>query len=148
LSQVIEPFICNASTPLTDTLCRDGIARGSKSLLFAYVNGSDRSARQGMSLVSIFGGLAFSNTRLGAVHGLARPLGGLHPIPHEIIFTCLLPLFVDANLRALRSRMPDTPSLIRFQEIAQLLTGMPHSNAEEAIAFHFELKNKLSIPNL
>jgi alcohol dehydrogenase class IV len=148
LTQVIEPFICNASTPLTDTFCRAGIFLGSKSLLLAYNNGNNRSARQDMSLVSLFGGLALSNARLGAVHGLAGPLGGLHPIPHGVICACLLPLVMEANFRAMRSRMPNSPILIRFTEIAQLLTGKSNSDAGEAITFLFELKEKLSIPHL
>ena len=39
LTQVLEPFVCNAPTPLTNALCRDGIALAGQCLLLAYTQG-------------------------------------------------------------------------------------------------------------
>ena len=75
LTQVLEPFVCNAPTPLTDTLCRDGLARAGRRCAGRTANGQDLAAREEMSLVSLYGGLALANARLGAVHGLAAPAG-------------------------------------------------------------------------
>src|SRR5512146_1539567 len=36
LTQLIEPFLSNASNPLTDAVCREGIRRVARSLLRAY----------------------------------------------------------------------------------------------------------------
>lgn len=148
LTQVIEPFVSNAPTPLTDSLCRDGIFRAGRSLLNAYQDGLNTAAREDMSLVSLYGGLSLANARLGGVHGFAGALGGRYPAPHGSICAILLPLVMEANLRALRSRQPDSSVLDRFREVAQLLTGDPASIAEDAIACLFDLRTKMAIRTL
>ena len=145
---MIEPFVSNAPTPLTDSLCRDGIFRAGRSLLKAYQDGLNAAAREDMSLVSLYGGLSLANARLGGVHGFAGVLGGRYPAPHGSICAILLPLVMEANLRALRSRQPDSSVLDRFREVAQLLTGDPASIAEDAIACLFDLRNKMAIRTL
>jgi len=42
-------------------------------------------AREDLALASLFGGMALANAKLGAVHGLAGPLGGLFLAPHGAI---------------------------------------------------------------
>lgn len=79
LTQVLEPYVCNAPNPITDALCREGIQRAARSLRRAYDNGQDAAAREDMAVVSLFGGLALANAKLGAVHGFAGPLGGHVP---------------------------------------------------------------------
>ena len=81
LTQLIEPFLSNASNPLTDAICREGMRRVSRSLQIAYQHGNDSDAREDMALASLFGGIALANAKLGAVHGFAGPIGGMFPIP-------------------------------------------------------------------
>jgi alcohol dehydrogenase class IV len=123
LTQLIEPFVCNAPTPLTDAICRDGIPRAARALLQAYRNGMNAAAREDMSLASLFGGMSLANARLGAVHGLASPLGGYLKAPHGAICARLLPIVMEINIKSLQSNQPDSPSLERFHEVAHLLTG-------------------------
>src|SRR6266436_438106 len=68
LTQLIEPFVCSRANPMTDALCRQGIARAARSLRNACVNGHDASAREDMAIASLFGGIALANAGLGAVH--------------------------------------------------------------------------------
>jgi alcohol dehydrogenase class IV len=89
----------------------------------AYHNGNV-SAREGMALASLFGGMALANAALGAVHGFAGPLGGMLNAPHGAICAKLLPLVMDANLEALESRHAGHAAIERYDEIAQLLTGI------------------------
>jgi alcohol dehydrogenase class IV len=145
LTQVLEPFVCNAPNPLTDALCRHALARLGHALRRAYDNGADLSARDTMSLVSLYGGLALANARLGAVHGLAAPLGGMYPAPHGAVCARLLPLVMRANIHALRTRQPDSPALPRYAEAARLLTTDPDANPEDGIAYVEALCRDLSI---
>ncbi len=131
LTQLIEPFVCNSTSPLTDALCRDGIRRAALALRRAYENGEDEEARENMALVSLFGGLALANARLGAVHGLAAPLGGMFPAPHGAVCARLLPVVMSANVRALRHRAPASPALERYDEVARLLSGNASAWAED-----------------
>jgi alcohol dehydrogenase class IV len=148
LTQVLEPYVSNARNPLVDPLCRDGLARAARSLRRAYENGADADARRDMSLVSLFGGLALANAKLGAVHGFAGPIGGMVESPHGAVCARLLPAVVAANVRALRARAPDPELLARYDEIARILTGRPDARADDAIAWIEELVRALSIPPL
>jgi alcohol dehydrogenase class IV len=123
LTQLIEPFVSVKANALTDAICREGLHQVALSLRRAYDSGTDQEARQGMSLASLFGGLALANAALGAVHGFAGPLGGMLHAPHGVLCGRLLPLIMEANIRALQQRQPDHPAVKRYVEIAQILTG-------------------------
>ena len=122
LTQCIEPFLSNAANPLTDALCREGIRRAASSLHRACTNGADKEARLDMCVASLCGGLALANARLGAVHGLAASIGGMFPnAPHGAICARLLPFVMETNLQALATRAPQSPALVRFDELATLV---------------------------
>jgi len=148
LTQLIEPFVCNAPSPLTDALCRDGIKRAASALRQAYFHGDDCQARADMSLSSLFGGLALANARLGAVHGFAGVLGGMYPAPHGVVCARLLPLVVEANIAALQAREPLNPVLAKYTEVARLLTGNLDAEAQDAVEWLGGLCSDLCIPGL
>jgi alcohol dehydrogenase class IV len=148
LTQVLEPFVSNQANPMTDGICREGLGRAARSLRRAYEDGRDAEARQDMALVSLFGGLALANAKLGAVHGFAGPLGGLFPAPHGTICARLLSTVMEANVRALQARMPDSPALARYDEVAKLLTGKGAARANDGVAWIQELCQALDVPPL
>jgi len=148
LTQLIEPLVSIHAKPITDALCREGIRRAALWLRQAYADGSNAEARENMALAGLFGGLALANAGLGAVHGLAAPLGGLLPIPHGVVCARLLPHVAAANLKALRARSPNSPALSRYEEVSHLLTGKPSAHAEEGIEWLFQICSDLSIPRL
>jgi alcohol dehydrogenase class IV len=55
LTQLIEPFLSSRANPLTDVLCRDGIARAARALPRVFENPRDASARAGMALAALLG---------------------------------------------------------------------------------------------
>lgn len=133
LTQLIEPFTCNQPNPLIDALCREGIQRVAHSIFMAYDNGNDLHAREDMALASLFSGLALANARLGAVHGLAGPLGGEIDAPHGAICACLLPIVMETNLAAMIDRAADNPVLERYATIGKILSGDPAATADTGI---------------
>jgi alcohol dehydrogenase class IV len=148
LTQLIEPFTSCRANPMTDALCIEGIRRVARSLRIAYHTGHATSARQDMALASLFGGLALANAGLGAVHGFAAPIGGMFPAPHGAVCAALLPQVMAANLRALRSRAPDSDTLRRYDEIARLVTGKSAATADDGVRWAGELVKELGIPGL
>jgi alcohol dehydrogenase class IV len=145
LTQLIEPIVCISPTPLTDAICRDGIVRVARSLRKAFENGLDASAREDMALASLFGGMALANARLGAVHGMANPVGGFSNAPHGAVCARLLPLVMQANLKALRTRLPASPAIARYVEVARLLTGDETASAEAGAEWVRDLCSALDI---
>lgn len=99
VTQVIEPFVSAKANPLTDALCLQAIPRGLAALR-RLMGGEDPMARDDMAWVSLCGGIALANAGLGAVHGLAGPLGGLTGAAHGAICGALLPPILKANRRA------------------------------------------------
>jgi len=133
LTQLIEPFVSSQANPITDGFCYTGLRLVARSLRRAYERGQDGEAREDMALASLMGGLALANAKLGAVHGFAGPLGGEFHAAHGIVCGRLLPFVMEANVKALLDRAPESPMLRRFNELGALLTGQAQSKAEEAV---------------
>src|SRR5690606_10750015 len=96
ITQCLEPFVSCLASPLTDPLCREGLRLGAGAIRRAFVRGDDRDARRDIALCSLFGGIALANAKLGAVHGLAGPIGGSFESPHGAVCARLLPFVVEA----------------------------------------------------
>ena len=148
LTQLIEPYVSIRANPMTDMFCLEGIRRAARSLLKAYDNGADIGARTDMAFAALLGGLALANAGLGAVHGFAAPVGGMFPAPHGAVCAALLPHVMEANIRALREREPEHPSLERYRTVARLLTGDEAASAEDGIEWVRAAVRKLRIPPL
>lgn len=148
LTQLIEPYVSIRANPMTDAVCREGIRRAARSLPRAYRDGRDAAAREDMSIASLFGGLALANAGLGAAHGFAGPIGGAFDAPHGAVCATLLPHVMSVNVRALRERAPTSPALMRYAEIAAMLTGDTGATAERGIDFVRQLCEELAIPPL
>jgi len=148
LTQLIEPYVCVRANPMTDAVCEEGMRRIARSLRTAFGNGRDGSAREDMALAGLFGGMALANAGLGAVHGLAGPIGGMFPAPHGAVCAALLPHAMQANLRALRLRQPGSPALSRYETVARLLTAKPQAGADEGVDWVRSLVSDLQISGL
>jgi alcohol dehydrogenase class IV len=148
LTQLIEPFVSARANPMTDAICREGMAHAALSLRRAYENGADKEAREGMSLASLFGGLALANAGLGAAHGFAGPLGGMLHAPHGVLCARFLSPVMEANIKALETRQPEHPALERYVEIARILTGKNNATAYDGANWTGELVSAFKIPRL
>jgi alcohol dehydrogenase class IV len=147
-TQILEPFVSNKANPITDALCREGMRRAARSLRQAHASGSDAAAREDVALVSLFGGLALANAKLGAVHGFAGVLGGMFDAPHGAICGRLLPHVMTVNVRALQDRSAGSPALRRYDEIAQIMIGSPKAAARDGVAWIQALCQALQVAPL
>jgi len=91
LTHAIEAYISIKAQPITDLLAIEAIKHISKYLRRAWANGEDIEAREKVMLGSLLAGLAFSNSSVALVHGMARPLGAYFNIPHGLSNAILLP---------------------------------------------------------
>lgn len=148
LAQLLESFVSVKANAFTDALCREALPRVGRSLRTACLSGRDLSARSDMALGALFSGMALANAGLGAVHGLAGPLGGMLHAPHGALCAALLAPVVEVNVRALRSRAPDSPALARYDEAARLVTGKPDATVADLLAWIQTLATDVGIPRL
>jgi alcohol dehydrogenase class IV len=147
-TQLVEPFVSTRANPMVDALCREGLGRSARSLRRAYEGEVNPDRREDLALASLFGGLALANAGLGAVHGLAGPLGGLFDAPHGALCAALLPAVMDLNCRALTARAPASPALARYAEIASIATGKPDATNAAGVAWVRALSAALRVPGL
>ncbi|RMG91278.1 MAG: iron-containing alcohol dehydrogenase [Zetaproteobacteria bacterium] len=121
LTQLLESFVSRKENPMTHALAREGLCHVSWALPRAVQCGSDLQARGAMLLAATLSGLTLANAGLGAVHGLASPLGAFFPIPHGTVCGTLLYEVTRMNLRALKLRCLQNPALERYAEAARIL---------------------------
>jgi alcohol dehydrogenase class IV len=145
LTQLMEVYVSKKVNPLTDGICREGLLRAGRSLRIAYENGEDEQAREDMAVASLFGGLSLANAGLGAVHGFAGPLGGMISAGHGTICAALLPSVMEVNVQVLKNRESGSAALLRYDEIAQIVTGSKKAQATDGVKWVHELCSALQI---
>jgi len=114
-TQAVESFLSIKSFPLTDALSGRAAVLIAAHLPDALRHGQDRRAREALSWGSLLAGMALANARLGAVHGMAHPLGAIYHIPHGLVCAALLPHVLEINREAHE----------KFNALAALLGGDP-----------------------
>jgi len=148
LTQLMEAYVTHKANPLTDGLCREGLARAARSLRAAFHHGADPAAREDMCIAGLFSGIALANAGLGAVHGFAGPLGGLFDAPHGVICARLLPFVMEANVRTLFANQPNSVSLQRYEQVAQILTGNAQAGAAAGVQWVKQVCAELNVAPL
>jgi alcohol dehydrogenase class IV len=133
---------------MIDALCREGLARSARSLRRAYEGDLRPEVREDLALASLFGGFALANAGLGAVHGLAAPIGGSLDAPHGAVCAALLPAVMEVNIRALGARAQASPALARYDEIAGIVTGRAGARRGDGGEWVGNLVRALGVPGL
>jgi len=124
LTQLLESYVSTRASSFTDALALSGLTAVRDGLIDWY-EGNERAAsgRSRMAYAALLSGITLAQAGLGSVHGLAAPLGAFFPIPHGVACGTLVATATDANIRALRERAPDSPSLVKYAQLGRLLTG-------------------------
>jgi alcohol dehydrogenase class IV len=104
LVQAIESYTSLYATPLTDALAFDAARRLIEWLPAAFANGQNLSAREQCAYASLMAGMALANARLGAVHGIAHPLGARYNLPHGAVCALLMPPVMRLNAGSVGGR--------------------------------------------
>jgi alcohol dehydrogenase class IV len=100
LTQAIESYVGRNANPASDALAIQAIELLARHLPAAVEDGSKIENREPVALGSLLTAMAFANTALGAVHGLAHPVGALFHAPHGLVCALLLPHACEFNLPA------------------------------------------------
>lgn len=142
LTQAIEAYTSNSANALTDIYAQEAILQIMSNLPKVYLNGEDIQGRSIMSLASLMAGIALTNARLGAVHGLAHSIGALSHKPHGLICAVLLPYVMRFNLAAVYEKYA---SIIHKMDSSSRFED-PIDMAAKFIKQIMHLKKKLGIP--
>ena len=144
LCHAVEAYLSKKAQPLTDTLALSAITLIVKNLKRAYEYPEDIEAREGMSIGSMYAGMAFSNASVGLVHGMSRPIGALFNVPHGESNAMLLPAVLEFSREECIERLADIGRIFS-EEAAKMDNDEASKFAVEQIRnLCFDLK----IPNL
>ncbi|MDE7142509.1 MAG: lactaldehyde reductase [Muribaculaceae bacterium] len=100
LTHAIEGLITRGAWEMSDMFELKAIEMIARHLPTAVAEPSNAEARDGMAVAQYIAGMAFSNVGLGAVHGMAHPLGAIFDIPHGVANALLLPVVMEFNAPA------------------------------------------------
>src|SRR5450759_4676583 len=129
LTQLLESYVSTKANPFTDALALSGLAAARDGLAVWFVEvaagrgavllGSVAAvARERMAYAALCSGICLAQAGLGAVHGLASPLGAQHPIPHGAACGATLAAATRVNIAALEARDPGSLALSRYATVA------------------------------
>ena len=146
LTQLLESYLSMRANPFTDALAlsglacvREGLAAWFDEAVAGRGAAGPRSvaaiARERMAYAALCSGICLAQAGLGAVHGLASPLGAQYPIPHGVACGATLAAATRVNIAALESRDPHSVALARYAAAGWILTGRPGTDDREARSF-------------
>lgn len=144
LSHAVEAYLSKKAHPMTDIFALSAIRLIVTNIKKAYESPNDVAAREAMSIGSMYGGMAFSNSSVCLVHGMSRPIGALFHVPHGESNAMLLPAVLEFSKEHCKERLATIGRI--FSEEAE------NMKVEEAASFAVEqiksLCLDLKIPNL
>ncbi|MDD4097680.1 MAG: iron-containing alcohol dehydrogenase [Lentisphaeria bacterium] len=98
LTQAIESYVSTGANDMTRALAAQAVALLLHHLPQAWKHGGDAAARTKTAEGSMLSAMAFSQSGLGAVHGLAHPIGHRFGVPHGRACAILLGPVMAWNL--------------------------------------------------
>jgi alcohol dehydrogenase class IV len=145
-THLMESYVCGEPNPLTDMVCEEGLRRLSSAIVPGCKN-NDYNARADLSFSAMLGGMAISNAKLGAAHGLASSLGGKLEAPHSVITARLAPFVMEENIKAAQE-MGRNDILNRYRTIAKIITQNTNADYLDGVAWVQMMLERLALPNL
>lgn len=143
LTHAIESYVSKEAIPQSEAFALHAIRLISRSLRRAVFDGDSREARGDMMMGSLLAGMAFAVSKLGNVHAMAHPLGGVFNIPHGIANAVLLPYVMKFNALACPEKFADIAAAMGAD-----VTGLtPREAALKAVALVRELNADIGIPD-
>jgi alcohol dehydrogenase len=155
LTQLIESYLSVRANAFTDALAIDALPHVGRALprwhAAVVAGGDDPAARAAMSYGALAGGISLAHAGLGVVHGVVAPLSAVIDVPHGAGCGALLVAGMEANVRALESRTPESPALGKMSQLGRLLadsTGDDRAARHDLLACLRDLVGRLGLPGL
>jgi len=126
-TQLLESYVTLKANPITDALAWKGMClfKGAFDLIASNDPTCQQQGYGQLMLAASLSGMTLANAGLGAVHGLAGPIGAYFEAPHGVVCARLLAPITRANIEALQiaSSEQTMTALNKYVQVAELLTG-------------------------
>jgi alcohol dehydrogenase class IV len=133
LVQAIESYLSRYSIPTTEALSLHAVKLIWANLPVAFGDGENLKARAALAEGSYMAGLALGSARLGAVHGMAHPVGLVYEMPHGAVCAALMPPVLRQNVSAVPTK---------YERLSELLKADP-AEAMEGLLERLNLPHEL-----
>lgn len=126
-TQLLESYTTIKPNPMTDALAWKGMTLFKGA--FEDINSSDKKRQQNgysnLMLAASLSGTTLANAGLGAVHGLAGPIGAFFEAPHGIVCARLLAPITQENILSLQKDTSENAKLTlkKYQQVSQLFNS-------------------------
>lgn len=132
ITQLIEGYTSSKANAFTDGLALAGLAKAFNALPRWFNTPQDLQAAGDMAYAALMSGIVLAHAGLGAVHGLAAPLGAFFPAPHGAVCGILLAECTAMNIEQLQLQQPESETLSRYAHVGRLLMKDPTLNDKSA----------------
>ena len=141
LTHAVEAYIGRSTTAYTRGMAEEAVVLIHRYLKRAYDDGNDAEARQNMLRAAYCAGIAFTESYVGYVHGLAHALGGQYGTPHGLANAVILPHMLRAY------GFTCYPALAKLARLIGIGQNMPDDiAATEFIVWIDEMNESMGIP--
>ncbi|MHC4945346.1 MAG: iron-containing alcohol dehydrogenase [Planctomycetota bacterium] len=132
LTQLLESYVSQGASPLTDALALSGLSHMATSLIPACKEGGgDVEVRGRTAYAALLSGITLANAGLGVVHGLASAFGGAFPIPHGVVCGTLVGALTKATINKLLTlHGTEHPAQEKYARAGTVLGGGKSSDKE------------------
>jgi alcohol dehydrogenase class IV len=134
LAHCAEAFTSRKAHPAIDLYAIEGIRLVGRFLGRAVKDGTDREARAGLSLASLYGGFCLGPVNTTAGHAVAYPLGTRHHIAHGLACAAIFPHTLAFNMPAVEAK-----TAAMLQSLGLPTAGTPAAAFDAAYRFCAEL---------
>lgn len=154
LTQLLESYVSLNANAFTDALAWAGMEAFQQGFWEAWQAepGQSNDGYARLAYASLSSGITLAQAGLGAVHGLASPLGAFFPMPHGAVCGTLLAEATASNLAALETYAPLSPAREKYARVGRLLSDSPRLNDDDArqalVAILREWCERLAMPRL
>ncbi|MPQ77351.1 iron-containing alcohol dehydrogenase [Hydrogenovibrio sp. JE_KL2] len=125
-TQLLESYTTLKANPVTNALAWQGMTlfKGAFELLESPSDADKETGYGNLMLAASLSGITLANAGLGAVHGLAGPIGAFFEAPHGIVCAKLLAPITAANIETLQKQENafSQATLHKYARIGRLLT--------------------------
>lgn len=145
-TQLLESYTTLKASPITDALAWQGMTLFKDA--FANIESENSKLQQqgysNLMLAASLSGTTLANAGLGAVHGLAGPIGAFFDAPHGIVCARLLAPITQFNIEALHVEKTTVAqqTLAKYASIAHLFD--PSLSQQQALPGLVKILNRFS----
>ena len=128
VTQLLEAYVSTGANSITDALALKGLRLAGQALPKLMEGEDTVPLRRDMAVAAYLSGVCLVNAGLGAVHGIASPMGALREIPHGVVCGRLVAPITEITVRALTARSAAgdwaaAASVERYKDVGEALYG-------------------------